>query len=257
MRTSPILSTPRRISSDRLNRWSRPPGIPRRVEPEFLDHLPADHPDAIRSRGDLRRLNTWMRHPVIMARALREKTPRYSLESVVDLGAGDGSLLLSVARRLAPSTRGVRATLVDRQTVVDARTVAAFARLEWRVETTVADAFRWLKAERGKPPRTFVTNLFLHHLATQPLAELLESVAHQAARFIAIEPRRHPWPLLCSRLVGALGCNSITRHDAVTSVRAGFTGRELSALWPAHSSWRLTECRAGLFSHLFVAQRAL
>jgi hypothetical protein len=41
----------------------------------------------------------------------------------------------------------------------------------------------------------------------------------------------------------------------VVSVRAGFSGEELSALWPDRQTWRLTERRAGIFSHLFIAQK--
>jgi len=60
---------------------------------------------------------------------------------------------------------------------------------------------------------------------------------------------------LFSRAVGLIGCNRVTRHDAPASVRAGFTGRELSQLWPEPESWLLEERAAGPFSHLFVAQR--
>jgi hypothetical protein len=56
-------------------------------------------------------------------------------------------------------------------------------------------------------------------------------------------------------LLWAIGCNAVTRHDATVSVRAGFSGNELSALWPADSGWQLTERRAGFFSHVFVARR--
>ena len=52
-----------------------------------------------------------------------------------------------------------------------------------------------------------------------------------------------------------IGCNAVTRHDAAVSVRAGFLGNELSALWPDQKNWQLTERRTGLFSHLFVAQK--
>jgi len=38
-------------------------------------------------------------------------------------------------------------------------------------------------------------------------------------------------------------------------VRAGFSGGEISTLWPDKQNWRLTEQRAGAFSHLFVAQK--
>ena len=56
------------------------------------------------------------------------------------------------------------------------------------------------------------------------------------------------------RLMWLIGCNDVTRHDAVVSVRAGFTNRELSALWTA-SGWKLEERAAPPFSHLFVARR--
>jgi hypothetical protein len=52
-----------------------------------------------------------------------------------------------------------------------------------------------------------------------------------------------------------IGCNSVTQHDAPISVRAGFSGDELSALWPDKQNWWLTEQRVGAFSHLFIARR--
>jgi len=60
---------------------------------------------------------------------------------------------------------------------------------------------------------------------------------------------------LFSRLLRLIGCNRVTRHDAPISVRAGFTGQELSQLWPAGQGWLLEERPAGWFSHLFIAQR--
>jgi hypothetical protein len=59
---------------------------------------------------------------------------------------------------------------------------------------------------------------------------------------------------MAARCLPLLACHAVTRHDAVVSVRAGFTGRELSPLWPADDSWILTERAAGCFSHSFVAQ---
>ncbi len=53
------------------------------------------------------------------------------------------------------------------------------------------------------------------------------------------------------RLLPLIGCNRVTRHDAAVSVQAGFTGAELTALWPA--GWRITESAAGLFTHSFIA----
>lgn len=45
--------------------------FPRRLETELLDILPADDPDAVHSRRDLKLLNTVMLHPAMMARRMR------------------------------------------------------------------------------------------------------------------------------------------------------------------------------------------
>ena len=81
----------------------------RRLEPERLDELPADNPAAIASRLDLALINTIMRQPAILARALAGfPQPRMLL----DLGGGDARCLLAAARRLP--WRGVRAVIADR-----------------------------------------------------------------------------------------------------------------------------------------------
>ena len=100
-----------------------------------------------------------------------------------------------------------------------------------------------------------MATLFLHHFSEAELRRLLEQAARRADVFLACEPRRDVVSLGAARLLGLLGCNDVTRHDARLSVRAGFAGKELSALWPAGGGWRLTERRAGGFSHCFVAER--
>lgn len=216
----------------------------RQLEPEQLDHLPADHPAAIASRRDLARINAIMRQPAILARALRDFPQPHTL---LDLGGGDGRCLLATARRLP--WRGVHAVIADRQDIVTAKTRAGFAALGWDCEVAQGDVF-------DAPLRdgTLVTaNLFLHHLDDTALARLFAQIADHAPGLVACEPRRDRLALLASHLVFALGANAVTRHDAVASVRAGFAGSELSQLWPA--GWRLTERRALPFSQLFVARR--
>jgi hypothetical protein len=44
-------------------------------------------------------------------------------------------------------------------------------------------------------------------------------------------------------------------HDAEASIAAGFVRNEISELWADKQNWKLTERRAGLFSHLFVAKK--
>ena len=136
---------------------------------------------------------------------------------------------------------------------VSAGTLAAFATLGWPAEAVVADVFNW--PENSAIGGAVIANLFLHHFENARLAELLRLISQRAKVFIALEPRRGRWPLFCSRLLWAIGCNDVTRHDAVVSVHAGFNGKEISALWPDKIHWRLTEQSAGAFSHLFIAQK--
>ena len=223
------------------------------VQTELLDTLPVGDPRAVRSRQDLHRVNGWMRQHALMADALKNALNGHALGHITELGAGDGNFLLRVANRLKPElqTKPVTATLIDLQKNVSTKTLAAFAALGWRAEIVVADVF-----DRSKISSDVVlANLFLHHFAAARLTELLRLISQHAKLFIALEPRRAVWPLFCSRLLWAIGCNAVTRHDAVISVHAGFSGTELSDLWPDKQNWRLTERCAGAFSHLFIAQK--
>ncbi|MGD1087848.1 MAG: class I SAM-dependent methyltransferase [Verrucomicrobiota bacterium] len=221
------------------------------VQPELLDTLLPDDPVAIRSRRDLHRVNTWMRNHAIVADALQKALNHHAPGQITELGAGDGNFLLCVAQKISPHWRDTKATLIDLKKNISVETLAAFAALGWHAEAVVADVFDWPQIDSD----IVVANLFLHHFEDTRLAELLRRVSRRTQFFIATEPRRGCWPLFCSRLLRAIGCNDVTRHDAVISVRAGFYGNELSALWSDKQNWRLTEQRAGAFSHLFIARK--
>src|SRR5262249_31950832 len=123
----------------------------------------------MRSRRDLRRVNAWMGNHKILARTLRETVNGASPKAILELGAGDGRLLLRVAQSLASSWPGVSVTLLDRQETVHPSTFGAFAALGWRAEATVADALDWT-AIVGGPAEIVVANLFLHHFSEAQLA---------------------------------------------------------------------------------------
>ena len=226
--------------------------FPRRLETELLDVLPADDPAAVRSRRDLRRLNEVMLHPAIMARRML----RHSVDAprrIIELGAGDGSLMLRLGRRLARHWSGVATILVDRQDVVTHETRQAISNLGWRENPLTQDVFEYLAI--AEPADIIIANLFLHHFRPPQIAEIFTQCAKLAPVLIALEPRRTTFPLLASRLVGLLGCNHVSRHDAVASVRAGFRDSELSALWPNRQGWNFDEGSVGLWTHCFVARK--
>jgi hypothetical protein len=204
--------------------------VERILEPEWLDLLPPSDRRARRSRADLRRINWLMRNAAHVAKPLRQPALGRPLR-VADLGAGDGSFMRSVQ-----------------------------ARLERRLEVVPVDRILGEDAEEflersGAAFDAIVANLFLHHFEPGPLRRLLALAARRTNLFVACEPRRSALALQASRLALLLGCNDVTRHDAVASVRAGFCGDELSRAWPREGGWQLAERAALPFSHLFVARR--
>ncbi len=228
----------------------------RKVEAELLDRLPSADPLARGSRRDLERLNRWMGNARWMVRGLRTVLPNPDTERLADLGAGDGRLTLQVARGLGGAWERTTLMLVDREPVVSEDTKAGFQKLRWQVTALRTDALDWLAKPFDAEWTVITANLFLHHLSDNELKQLFCGVAARSQSFVAVEPRRSHWAHLCSRLVGCIGCNSVTRHDAPVSVRAGFSQCELSPLWPQGEGWILDERPAGLFGHLFMARRA-
>ena len=241
-----------------MQSWMRP-GLPRRVEPELLDELAADNPDAVKSRNDLQRVNRLMGNVSVLLRALdpiaQEKMPQH----IVELGAGDGSLMLRLARARHEHWPAMRVTLVDRQPCVSADTLDAIRTLGWQVDVLAVDVFDWLLQIEVAVDTIVIANLFVHHFAGESLRELLRGLARHAQAFVCCEPRRSVVALAGSHLLGVIGCNAITRHDAVLSVHAGFSGSELTSIWrqscASDDAWGLRESAARLFSHLFVAHR--
>ena len=225
--------------------------LTRVVEPEYLDALPPTSPGAIQSRRDLQRVNRCMGSARILTRALKNFRPR----RIVELGAGDGTLLLELAQRVSPAWSEAELLLLDRHALIKPAELQQFSKLRCRAVAEQVDVREWLSKAPGTSCDLMIANLFLHHFREDELAALLSSAARVATVFVALEPRRNRLSLAFSRLLWGIGCNSVTRHDATVSVRAGFREQELSHCW-ALGGWRLQERAAGCFSHLFIAVRS-
>ena len=215
----------------------------------------------MRSRRDLQRIHRMMGTRRIVLHALQSLMPLRTAAGpvrVLELGAGDGSLMLRVAHTAADFLPQVDLTLLDRQSLVTPQTLAGYRRLGWTATPRVIDVIDWARDPDASLARwdLVVANLFLHHFDALSLARLLSAVAARTNRFLACEPSRRWLALAGSRLVGLLGANAVTRGDAVLSVHAGFRAEELSAQWiTTNPDWRLSEYSAGLFSHCFIAER--
>lgn len=231
--------------------------LERRVTPERLDNLPPDDPLALRSRRDLQRVHRAMRSVSILKHAMTRLPRAAPLRSILELGAGDGTLLLRFAQALQPRWTGVDLTFLDRQDLISGAVREAFRRLNWRVTVICTDALEWARSEPVEHYDLCITTLFLHHFDSMDLGVLLGAVAARSEAFIACEPRRDGVARLGSRLIGLLCANEVTREDGVKSVAAGFAGRELTQLWSrVRGKWLVDEYREWPFTHCFLAARS-
>ncbi|MEO1857321.1 MAG: hypothetical protein ABGY95_08180 [Rubritalea sp.] len=191
------------------------------VEPEILDSLSPEDPEAKRSRADLRFINTMMGGE---AWILRELKKLEGVECVVELGAGEG--LLSCAIKLA--FPAVRVLAVDQ--------VRSTERVNGGVEWIEANV---LSEEYSVGPNTVVVaNLFLHHLDKEALLTLGTRFLGAKALLFA-EPSRSAFALFWARLI-YLFVGRVTRYDMVVSIRAGFREGELPELLSNGFEWSET-----------------
>lgn len=224
----------------------------RQLEAELLDELPASAPEAIHSRGDLRRINALMgnaRWLASTAQQLEVSAPKI----MVELASGDGVLLLRLLERTG--WRPEQLILIDQQPVVTEETRRELQQHCGALKVVAADVFAWLKSEGTLVADLITTNLFLHHFTNEKLRDLLGLIAAKSEAFIACEPERSGFAYFNTRLLGLIGCNQVTRHDAAISVRAGFQGDELTRMWPQDVAWQVIEWQRGLFSHCLGARR--
>ncbi len=233
----------------------------RRIEPEILDSLPSGDRRAVKSRRDLRLLNGIMGHVGILDEQLGLVRGELQPRRILDLGTGDGWLLyrlldLISGPNLKPDTPRGEVVLLDRNPAISAGIAGALDTMGWDVQVVAGDVLEWLEqADTEEPFDLCLGNLFLHHFRDSGISRLFEALQSRARVVAACEPRRSTGALMASYGVGLIGCNSVTRHDAVVSVRAGFAADELTRLWPQHRDWMTHERPVGLFSHYFCARR--
>ena len=107
------------------------------LEPEWLDELPDDEPRAVASRRDLRRLNVFMNHAGLIARALRN-IPRP--ERILDIGAGDGSFTLRFIK--TAGWKNIDVALLDRAATIPATVREGFRALGCNLAAVQSDVLQ-------------------------------------------------------------------------------------------------------------------
>ena len=191
--------------------------FPRKLTPEILDALDQDDPKAIRSRRDLRIINTVLGGTRWILRNVDDLLSKdQTITKIVECGAGDGTMTLELASLLAEKHPKVSLTAVDLQP----------APRNWQAH----DKVTWHRGDLLKSPELFdehtlvVANLMLHHFTAEQLGTLGKEFTTAKAAVLS-EP--HRWRKWMRFALYPLGLNSVTRHDMRISIESGFTDTEL------------------------------
>ena len=190
-----------------------------------------------------------------VAHLLESKIRTTPPTKIIDLGTGDGVFLLRLIEHLPKLPRKIELILLDQSEAVEKFVFEKLRGMGFALRLETSDAREWLKNLPEEKGTWVIANLFLHHFTDDQLRDAFAILSAKADLICACEPRRANLPLAASHLLWFIGANAVTRHDAVVSVKAGFTDHELSSLWPAGSDWQLHETRAGWSSHGFLATR--
>ncbi len=208
------------------------------VIPEILDHLPADDPEARRSRRDLARINFFMGNSRWICRQVSE-FPQAAMRGIVEIGAGDGALCERLSR-LFPDAPVTAHDLAPPPDIRGSRVV-------WKQ----GNLFDFVApADSG----ILVASLFIHHFQGAELVKLGRWMRGFQA-IILCEPNRARLPHLLGNLMHPF-INRVTRHDMHVSITAGFSSGELGpALGLADSDWHIRETSTWRGARRVVAWR--
>jgi hypothetical protein len=194
----------------------------RTLQPELLDSLPPDHPDALHNRRDLRLTNQIVGNHRWIARTLPPLLR--PADKALELGAGTGEL----ARRLLRA--GVPLDGLDL----------------WPPPADWPSARQWHVADLTRfdgyaQYAAVVGNLIFHQFSTEDLARLGARLRPHVRVIIACEPGRRRVSQILFRTLGPfLGANYVSLHDAHVSIAAGFRRRELpEALGLDPADWQI------------------
>lgn len=199
------------------------------LTPERMDDPAADREELRAALSYIRGVNRWLGGTGALLRLLRTWSacwPRNRPVRLLDIGTGSGDIPLA-ARRWADSAGvDLRVTGVDlHQTTLDlARDHVAGAT---GVELVLADARRLMDLYEPGSFDYVHAGMFLHHLPFIEVLTVLRIMDRLARAGIV-------WnDLVRSRAASAavrllvLGRPAMVRHDAIVSVRAGFTRTEV------------------------------
>ena len=210
------------------------------IQPELLDLLPQDDPDAMRARDEMLQI-----HGIMGNHRWIERTVRRHRENgwrITELGAGDGALSMRLLASGCCTGQALHAfDLAPRPQ-------------HWPAEAhwTCGDVL----AQTLPETEIVVASLFLHHFTGEQLRQLGVRLSPAARLIVASEPARRWVHTFTGRLFCELvELNHVQRHDMQASIRAGFRGDELRDALALDASWRTCVSSRPFGAYRFMAWR--
>ena len=204
----------------------------RTYELEILDAAVHDPDELARSLQQVAAVNRFLGGDRALRRALTPLAAEAEEVNLLDVGAGDAHVAVSLARWAAGRGRRWRITALD----LHRQTARLAAR---RAERVPAANVRVVRGDGLFLPfadSTFdvaYSVLTLHHFREDAAVALLREMARVAARLVVVndlERSRGAWLGARALAASVWRGNRITRHDGPLSVRRSFTRDELMAL---------------------------
>src|SRR5262245_18745852 len=184
--------------------------LERSYTPEIIDN--PDLPDEVMRdvHRDLTRAHRWLGNTAAIISALkRDPLP---VRRVLDIGCGDGGLLLEIRRKL-------RADVVGVDLRAPSGKIAA-------VPIVQADAVRDELPECDVAVAVCVA----HHLSDPDCMEMIRNVGRYCRCFVIVDLVRHRLPLTLFRFAVGPLVHPINAHDGCRSIRRSYTPRELKTM---------------------------
>jgi 2-polyprenyl-3-methyl-5-hydroxy-6-metoxy-1,4-benzoquinol methylase len=174
-----------------------------------MDAGDASDEELAQSYQQLQLTNRWLGNTAAVMRLLSH--PPITWKRVLDIGCGQGGLLLEIRKRFHADVIGF-----------DLRPAPLLAPVPILSGNAVTDTL--------PEADVAICAMMAHHLSEPDLAALIRNVSRSCPRLILLDLVRHPTPLWLFRLFVAPFLGRINALDGETSVRRAYTEQEMRGI---------------------------
>jgi 2-polyprenyl-3-methyl-5-hydroxy-6-metoxy-1,4-benzoquinol methylase len=175
-------------------------------DPELMDAEDASDEDLAESYRQLESTNRWLGNTAAVLRLLRRRPMTF--KRVLDIGCGQGGLLLEIRKRFNVDVIGF-----------DLRPAPPQSSVPILSGNAVTDAL--------PEADVAICVMMAHHLTETELAGLIRNVSRSCSRLIFLDLVRHPMPLWLFRIFVSPFLGRINALDGQTSIRRAYTAEEM------------------------------